>query len=178
MDSINANQEEDHLKSLAGTAALKKLKEIAEGTQTCFFCTQIKTGSPLAIRPMQVQKVDDEGNLWFLSSKDSHKNNEIQQDDHVHLLFQESHRSGFLNVYGDAYISEDKAKIEELWDPILKAWFTEGKDDPRISVVKVVPTEAYYWDNKHGDAIAFLKQTASAVVGKTFDDSVEGKLEI
>ncbi|RYY06491.1 MAG: general stress protein [Sphingobacteriaceae bacterium] len=178
MDSINQNQPEDNLKNLAGTEALKKMKEIAEETQTCFFCTDIKTGSPLAIRPMAVQKVDDEGNLWFLSSNDSNKNQEIKQDDHVHLLFQESHYSGFLNVYGDAYISEDKAKIKELWKPVLKAWFTEGEDDPRITVIKVVPTEAYYWDNKHGNTIAFLKQAASAVVGKTFDDSVEGELKI
>lgn len=178
MDSINQNQPEDNLKNLAGTEALKKMKEIAEETKTCFFCTNIKTGSPLAIRPMAVQQVDDEGNLWFLSSNDSNKNEEIKQDDHVHLLFQESHYSGFLNVYGDAYISADKAKIKELWEPILKAWFTEGEDDPRITVIKVVPSEAYYWDNKHGNTIAFLKQTASAVVGKTFDDSVEGELKI
>ncbi len=178
MDSINTNQPEDNLKNLAGTEALKKMKEIAEGTQTCFFCTDIKTGSPLAVRPMQVQKVDDTGCFWFLSSKDSNKDSEIHHDDHVHLFFQESHHSGFLNVYGEAFISEDKAKIKELWDPILKAWFTEGEDDPRISVIKVVPTEAYYWDNKHGNAIAFIKQTASAVIGKTFDDSVEGKLNV
>lgn len=178
MDSINANQEEDNLKNLAGTEALKKMKEIAEETQTCFFCTTIRTGSPMAVRPMQVQKVDDQGNLWFLSSNDSHKDLEIKQDDHVHLLFQESHHSGFLNIYGEAFISTDKAKIKELWEPILKTWFTEGEDDPRISVIKVVPSEAYYWDNKHGNAIAFIKQAASAVIGKTFDDSVEGELKI
>ncbi|MGI4022406.1 MAG: pyridoxamine 5'-phosphate oxidase family protein [Janthinobacterium lividum] len=178
MDSINQNQPEDNLQNLAGTEALKKMKQIAEETQTCFFCTNIKTGSPLSVRPMAIQEVDDEGNLWFLSSNDSHKNEEIKHDDHVHLLFQESHFSGFLNVYGDAYISADKAKIKELWKPILKAWFTGGEDDPRITVIKVVPSEAYYWDNKHGNAIAFIKQTASAVIGKTFDDSVEGELKI
>ncbi len=178
MDSINANQPEDNFKSLAGKEALKKMKEIVEKTQSCFFCTAVKTGSPMAVRPMSVQKIDDEGNLWFLSANDSHKNAEIKQDDHVHLLFQESHHSGFLNIYGEAFTSEDKEKIKELWEPILKTWFTEGVDDPRISVIKVVPTEAYYWDNKHGNAIAFLKQAASAVIGKTFDDSVEGELKV
>lgn len=178
MDSINQNQEEDNFKNLAGTDALKKMKEIAEGTQSCFFCTNIKTGSPMAVRPMSVQKVDDSGCLWFLSSNDSNKNEEIKDDDHVQLLFQESHHSGFLSIYGEAYISADKEKIKELWEPILKAWFTEGENDPRISVIKVVPSQAYYWDNKHGNAVAFIKQTASAIVGKTFDDSVEGKLDV
>ncbi len=178
MDSINQNQEEDNLKNLAGTEALKKIKEIAEGTESCFFCTNIKTGSPMAVRPMSVQKVDDSGNLWFLSSNDSHKDAEIKQDDHVHLLFQESHHSGFLNIYGEAFISEDKEKIKELWEPILKTWFTGGVDDPRISVIKVTPSEAYYWDNKHGNAVAFIKMAIGAIVGKTLDDSVEGDLKI
>lgn len=29
---------------------------------------------------MAVQKVDDDGNLWFLSAKDSHKNEELNND--------------------------------------------------------------------------------------------------
>lgn len=178
MDSINKNQPEDNLKDLSGTEALKKMKELAEGAKTCFFCTDIKTGSPMAVRPMGVQQVDDDGTLWFLSSNDSHKNQEIKQDDHVHLLFQESNHSGFLNIYGKASITEDKAKIKELWEPILKTWFTEGEDDPRISVIKITPTEAYYWDNKHGDAVAFVKMAVGAVVGKTLDDSVEGKINV
>ncbi|WP_419801010.1 pyridoxamine 5'-phosphate oxidase family protein [Mucilaginibacter sp.] len=178
MDSINQNQPEDNLKSLSGEEALKKMKDIAEGTKSCFFCTDIKTGSAMAVRPMSVQKVDDEGVFWFLSSNDSHKDQEIKQDDHVHLLFQESHQSGFLNVYGNASISADKQKIKELWEPILKTWFTEGVDDPRISVISIKPTEAYYWDNKHGNAVAFVKMAIGAVIGKTLDDSVEGELKV
>ncbi|MBC7615819.1 MAG: pyridoxamine 5'-phosphate oxidase family protein, partial [Pedobacter sp.] len=73
---------------------------------------------------------------------------------------------------------EDKAIIKELWEPLLKVWFTEGIDDPRISVIKVAPSEGYYWDNKHGNAIAFAKMVAGAIIGKTLDDSIEGKLEV
>jgi hypothetical protein len=35
---------------------------------------------------------------------------------------------------------------------------------------------AYYWDNKHGSAVAGVKMLVGAVVGKTLDDSIEGKL--
>jgi general stress protein 26 len=83
-----------------------------------------------------------------------------------------------LSVYGIAEISEDREKIEELWSPLMKTWFQEGKDDPRISIIKVTPTQSYYWDNKHGDTIAFLKMAVSVVAGKTLDDSVEGKLNV
>lgn len=125
---------------------------------------------------MSVQKVDDQGNLWFLSANDSHKNKDIGRDPKVQLLFQGSSHSDFLTIYGKATISTDKALIKELWEPLAKAWFTEGVDDPRITVIKVSADSGYYWDNKHGDAIALLKIAAGAIMGKTMDDSIEGNL--
>jgi general stress protein 26 len=178
MDSINQQQPEDNFKNLNGPEAITKIKDMVDQAKSCFFCSNIKTGIPLSTRPMSVQKVDDEGNFWFLSANDSHKNEELVHDPFVHLLFQGSPHSDFLNIYGIATASEDKQKIKELWEPILKTWFTEGEDDPRISVIKVEPIEGYYWDNKHGNAIAFVKMLAGAAVGQTLDDSIEGKLEV
>jgi general stress protein 26 len=178
MDSINQQQPEDNFQNLEGAEAIKKIKELADKAKTCFFCSNIKTGIPFSTRPMSVQKIDDEGNFWFLSAKDSHKDDELTKDPFVHLLFQGSAHSDFLNIYGIATITDDKEKIKELWEPILKTWFTEGEDDPRISVIKVEPSEGYYWDTKHGNAIAFVKQLAGAAVGKTLDDSIEGKLDL
>jgi len=178
MDSINQQQPEENTKNLNGPEAIEKIKELANQAKSCFFCSNIKTGQPLSTRPMSVQEIDDEGNFWFLSANDSHKNDELVHDPFVHLLFQGSAHSDFLNIYGIASISEDKQKIKQLWEPIMKAWFTEGEDDPRISILKVEPIEGYYWDNKHGNAIAFVKQLAGAAVGKTLDDSIEGKLAV
>lgn len=178
MDSINQNQPEQNYKDLFGEEAKKKIKDLTDSAKTCFFCTDLTTGGPFATRPMSVQKLDDDGNFWFLSSTDSHKNAEVESDHKVQLLFQGSSYSEFLNIYGTATISKDKEKIKELWEPILKTWFTEGEDDPRISVIKIEPTEGYYWDNKHGNAVAFVKRLAGAAVGKTIDDSIEGKLKV
>ncbi len=178
MDSINQQQPEDNFKNIQGNEAAQKMKELAEKADTCFFCSNIKTGLPFSTRPMSVLKVDDAGNFWFLSSADSTKNEELSHDPFVQLLFQGSSYSGFLNVYGIAEVSKDKEKIKELWKPILKTWFTDGEDDARITVIKVDPTDGYYWDNKHGNAVAFIKQSVGAVIGKTIDDSIEGKLEI
>ncbi|ASU33794.1 pyridoxamine 5'-phosphate oxidase family protein [Mucilaginibacter xinganensis] len=178
MDSINQQQPEENFKNLNGPEAVAKIKEIADQAKTCFFCTSIKTGVPLSTRPMAVQEVDDEGNFWFLSANDSNTNDEVAHDPFVHLLFQGSAHSDFLNIYGIASVSEDKAKIKQLWEPILKTWFTEGENDPLISIIKVEPIKGYYWDNKHGNAIAFVKMLAGAALGKTLDDSIEGELEV
>lgn len=178
MDSINQQQPEENYKDLQNEEAKKKIKQLTDKAKTCFFCTDIKAGKPFATRPMSVQKLDDEGNFWFLSANDSHKNYELNSDSMVQLLFQGSSYEDFLNIYGKATVSQDKEKIKELWEPVLKTWFTEGIDDPRISVIKVTPEEGYYWDTKHGMAVAIIKRLAGAVMGKTLDDSIEGKLEI
>ncbi|WP_245681349.1 pyridoxamine 5'-phosphate oxidase family protein [Arcticibacter eurypsychrophilus] len=117
MDSINQQQPEDNFENLAGSDAAKKMKTLAENANSCFFCSNIKTGIPFLTRPMSVLKVDDEGNFCFLSSNGSKKNEEISRDPFVHLLFQGSSYSDFLNVYGIAEVSTDKEKIKELWNP-------------------------------------------------------------
>jgi general stress protein 26 len=127
---------------------------------------------------MSPQKVGENGTFWFLSASDSNKNAEIGQDDKVQLFFQGNPHSDFLSVYGQASISNDKALIHELWNPLLRTWFTQGKDDPRITVIKVETLDGYYWDNKHGNMVAFAKMLAGAALGKTLDDSIEGKVEI
>lgn len=176
MDSINQQQEEKNHEDLFGQEAGQKIKELAENAETCFFCTKITTGHALTVRPMSVRKVDEDGIFWFLSSEDSNKNAEIQSDPNVHLLFQGSQHSDFLSVYGTAKILKDKKIIEDLWEPLLKTWFTEGVDDQRITILKVEVKDGYYWDNKHGNAIAFAKTVIGATIGKTMDDSIEGKL--
>lgn len=178
MDSINKNQPEENHKDLSALAATKKIKELVEKAQTCFFCTATAEGQSNGVRPMSVQKVDDEGILWFLSANDSYKNREIAIKPAVKLYFQGSAHSDFIYLKGQAIISDDKAKIKELWNPLLKTWFTEGENDPRISVIKVIPSEGYYWDTKHGNLVAGIKTLVGSAIGKTLDDSIEGNLKI
>ncbi|MFB9240531.1 pyridoxamine 5'-phosphate oxidase family protein [Massilia antarctica] len=162
MDSINKNQPEDNYKDLGGSDALKKLKALVDSAETCFFCTR-HGGSA---RPMSVRQLDEQGNLWFLSADDSHKNAEIAADPAVKLYFQGSTHSEFLVLDGAASITRDKARIKELWNFILKTWFSEGEDDARIPAIKVTPGQGYYWDNKHGKAVAGVKMLVGTVIGK------------
>ncbi len=137
MNSINRNQPEDNRADLRGQDAIEQIRTMVKKAQTSFFCTAVSTGGSSGARPMSVQQVDDAGNLWFLSADDSHKNAEIARDPSVKLYFQGSPHSDFLQLNGHATISRDKAKIKELWEPVIKTWFTQGVDDPRITVIKV-----------------------------------------
>ena len=177
MDSINKNQPEQNRRDLRGDDAIKQAKELIDKAQTCFFCTSSSVAGSTGARPMSVQEVDDAGHLWFLSADDSHKNEELERNPEVTLYFQGSAHSDFLTLQGTASISRDKEKIKELWEPVVKTWFTEGVNDPRITVIKVAPTNGYYWDTKHGAAIAGAKMLIGAAIGKTLDDSIEGRLQ-
>ena len=178
MDSINKNKPEKNHKDLQDAEAAKRITEMVKQAKSCFFCTAEAKGQSMGVRPMSIQKADDNGTLWFLSASDSHKNAEIAKDGAVRLYFQGSAHADFLYLIGHASISEDKATIHELWEPVLKTWFTEGEKDPRISVIKFEPEEGYYWDNKHGNAVAAVKMLWGAITGITSDDSIEGKVKM
>lgn len=179
MSSINDNQSEDNRDDMSGAKAVSKIKELVDKAETCFFVTGAVVEGSGGARPMNVRKVDDSGNLWFLSASDSHLNEELAIDpDIVHLYFQSSPHSGFLHLQGSATVSQNKQVIHELWEPVLNTWFTGGEEDERITVIKVTPNGGYYWDTKHGFLVAGIKMVIGAVAGKTLDDSVEGTLKV
>lgn len=85
--------------------------------------------------------------------------------------------SNYLSVHGIAGIRQDREHIEDLWNPLLRTWFTKGQDDKRIIVIQAEISDSYYWDYKHCSTIAFLKMAAGAAMGKTLDDSIEGEVK-
>lgn len=178
MDSINKNQPEENHENLSSAEAVKKIVELVKKAENCFFNTTPVSSESFGTRPMSLGKAGDDGSLWFLSASDSHKNKEIAADPMVKLYFRGSAHSDFLYIKGRALVSTDKNKIEELWNPVLKTWFTEGITDPRITVIQVRPEEGYYWDTKHGNAVAGIKMLIGAAIGKTLDDSIEGKVSL
>ena len=163
--------------NLKSNEAIDKLKSLIDNNKTAIFCTEL-TKLPITSRPMAVQEVDDEGNLWFISSATSNKNFEIKKDDDVQLFFSNSSSSQFLSFYGHATIYNDEEKIEELWNPIAKAWFEDGKDDVKVTIIKVSPSNVYYWDTKDGKIVSLIKMAGAAILGTKPDIGVEGKLKI
>jgi general stress protein 26 len=74
----------------------------------------------------------------------------------------------------------DREKAKELWNPILKAWFPEGLEDPNLALLKVSVEKAEYWDTPSGkmvQAIGFVKALAT---GKRYeaDQGEHSKVEL
>jgi general stress protein 26 len=163
--------------NLTGTEAVEKLRGLIKGSSTGMFATRL-TSVPFHVCPMQVQQVDDEGALWFFSGADSAHNAHIAADPRVQVIFTNTSDYEFLTVFGRAEIRTDRAKIEELWDATVKAWFPKGKDDPNLSLIRLAPEDAHYWDTKNGKVITLIKMIAAAASNREPDAGVQGDLKV
>lgn len=165
--------------NLNNAAAIDKMKELTEKAGTCMFLTSLHQ-RPVSCRPMSLNECDEQGNLWFISSSSSNKNFDIGEDSSVQLIFMNNSKAEYLSIYGRAEIFKDKNIIDEKWTVFAKPWFKEGKDDPDVSIIRVTPSESYYWDTKAGKFISMLSFAAAALTGKESDnsDGIEGALDI
>lgn len=164
--------------NLNSKEAIDKLKSLVDDITVCLFCTNLKTDDGSNCRPMTAIKVCDQGNIWFFSNKNSDKNKAIATDKKVQLFFSHPLKGSYLIVNGESEIILDKAKIDELWMPLAKIWFKEGKDDPSISIIKVKPNNAYYWDTDCNQMINFFKMIASVATGINLITGKEGAITV
>ncbi len=162
-------------KNLHSTEAVKKIKAMVDNIGTCMFYTKAIVGDHNT-RPMAVIEVDYNGTLWFFTSLQSKKVQEIEKDPEVHLAFAHPGKDSYLDIRGRASIETDRKSIEEKWNPIIKAWFPEGKSDPNLCLVKVKTDEAHYWDTDSTKMVEMLKVVTSVVSGKQLAEGVHGDL--
>lgn len=155
--------------------AKKKIKEMAENIDFAMMATDLRK-TPLHMVPMSTKKVDEHGNIWFLSNKNSTHNQNIAKSPDLHLIYANKGNMQFLNVFGSATISTDKAVIHELYGSADDAWF-EGKDDPNITAISVQPTDAYYWDPKSNKLVTLVQMGIGAITGNEPDTMDFGKLK-
>ena len=154
----------------------KKLRELVDDIKVSMMVTGFNK-KPINAIPMRSKKIDQDGNIWFLSLKTSEHNREIEKDKNVQLLYSKPADNEFLSVFGSAEITRDKAILEELYTRTTDNWF-DGIDDPNITAIKVTPREAYYWDSKDNKYMTLLKLGVGAVTGNKQDIGEKGKMNL
>lgn len=138
----------------------EKLFDIVEDFDTAMLVTA--SGGRMHARPMAVARFKEGTDAYFAASINSPKVAEIEANPDVLLVFQSS--STYATVNGRASVTRDQALIEKLWSPVWKAWFPQGKDDPRLCLLKVDPQSAEYWDNSGTNALSYLFEGARAIL--------------
>ena len=156
--------------------AIVKLKDLIEDIDFAMLTTV--NGGQLRSRPMSTQKFDFDGDLWFFTSDNTHKVDEIERDNRVNVAYAKPEDNVYISVSGKAQLVKDREKIEELWNPILKAWFPKGLDDPTLSLLKVSVEEAEYWDSPSSTIVQLVGFVKALVTGKPADGGDHGKVNL
>lgn len=154
--------------------SIAKLKELIEDIDFCMLTTMDE--GYLRSRPMSTQEFEFNGDLWFFTSDNTHKVEEIEKDNRVNVAYSKSSNDTYVSVSGRAEISKDQAKIEELWSPVLKAWFPEGLEDPHLCLMNVSVEQAEYWDTPSGKIVQLLGFVKALATGKEMSYGENEKL--
>jgi general stress protein 26 len=133
-------------------------------------------GGKLRSRPMSAYVDRKAGAVYFLSDARQHKDDEIQQNPNVNLAFADAGDQKYVSVSGTAAVSNDRAKIKELFTTTAKAWW-DSAEDPNIRVLTVSPEEAEYWDSP-GTVISYVKMATAAMTGSRPDIGTNRKVAI
>ena len=161
---------------LSQQEAMKKIGTLIKDIRIAMLTTADEDGR-LHSRPMATQESDFDGVLWFVTREHSGKVGEIRNDAHVNLTYSDKTHI-FVSISGRAEVLRDRAKLEELWNPMYKAWFPEGKDDPEARVLRVRIDQAEYWEAPASAVIRNYKILKAAVTGSLKDVGEHQKLTL
>ncbi len=150
--------------------AISKLAELINGIKIAMLTTTDNRDGSLVSRPMGTQKVEFDGQLWFFTEDDSPKADQVQQDRQVNVSYADNGANRYVSVSGTARLVDDRAKMEELWNPVFKVWFPDGLETPNLALLCVDVERAEYWESD--GKIASILQFAKALITREEADDM------
>jgi general stress protein 26 len=157
--------------------AIQKLGELIRDIEVAMLTTVDRDGS-LRGRPMATQTTDFDGELWFFTQASSPKVGEVQREEQVNVAYAEPDKQHYVSLSGRARIVRDRKKAEELWSPVLKAWFPEGLDDPDLALLRVVVDKAEYWDAPSSTMVHLIGMAKALATGEPYRPGVNEKVDL
>lgn len=156
---------------------IRKLAEMMKDIKVAMLTT-VEPDGTLRSRPMMVQDVEFDGDLWFFTAAGSAKVQETRRSDEVNVSFASFDKQRYVSVSGRASLVRDRSKIEELWNPLFKAWFPDGLDDPDLALLKVNVDQAEYWDSPSGKMVALAGFVKALATGERIEGGDNQKLDL
>jgi len=150
---------------------LETIRSIIDAAKVAVLTTT-SAGGELHSRPLAVLDDVFEGSVWFFTQDPSPKSDDIAVNPEVNVAYADG--KGYLSIAGTASIEHNPTRIDQLWNPMVEAWFENGKDDPTVALLRVDARTAEYWSvDKPGVVRAF--EIAKALVTKTKPDVGENR---
>ena len=161
---------------------LDDLYKLIEGIEVAMFTTRRADGQMVS-RPMALQKRNEFADLWFVTDVESHKLDELANDDHVNLAFYKDRTREWVSVAGSARISQDRELIRKVYQPDWRAWFGDeggerngGPDDPRLALVFVEAHSVLYSITNKPQPLVLFEVAKGILTGSTPDVADERRL--
>ena len=150
---------------------LEDLYELIDGIEIAMFTTRRADGH-LVSRPMQTQEREPGVDLWFMTTIETHKLDDLMTDPHVNLAYFNTRSKEWVSVAGLATVSTDRELVRELYKPDWKAWLgDEGGDrdgsenDPRIALILVEAESVTYMKVTKPKPVVLFEVARAMVTG-------------
>ncbi len=157
------------------TARIEELRDLIEGIDVAMFTTR-DGGGKLHSRPMDTQEVDEDGMIWFLTSRQTGVVGEVHAHPAICLTYASKSKNTYVCVTGKAQEIHDQAKISELWSAEHSLFFSAGRDDPDLTLLRVTPDHAEAWTGPSGTVGKLLAFAAATITGD--GEAMSSKKEI
>lgn len=148
------------------------LYELIDDIEIAMLTTRRPDGR-LVSRPMATQDREADADLWFVTDIDSHKLDELEHDPNVNVSYLDTGSYEWVSVSGRARISQDRARIRELWRPDWKAWFAKeddqrdgSADDPRLALIHVDADSVTYQKQDKPKPVVLFEVAKGMVTGR------------
>ena len=156
---------------------IQKINELIKDVRIAMLTTADENGV-LRSRPMATQKTEFDGDLYFFTKEHSPKMDEVEKDHNVNVAYSNPDKQHYVSLSGTAKIINNRAKIEELWSPELKAWFPDGLEDPELSLLKIETSQAEYWDTPNSTVVYLVGLAKAIATGETYHPGENEKVQL
>jgi general stress protein 26 len=112
------------------------------------------------MQPMAPQTDRETGTIWFYTKTTSDIARAAANGGTVHMCLVTDDYQACLD--GDLTTVYSRDHIERYWSSIVEAWFSGGKDDPELTMLRFTPRSAAIWAST-GSKLVFGWEIAKAI---------------
>lgn len=154
---------------------IKKVTDIINDSRIGMFTTINEQGA-LVSRPLAVQDVQDDGDMWFFTSEGTSQVAHITANPAVNVSFGKG--TEWVSVAGTANVVTDRQEIRDRWNQAVEAWFPDGPETPEVVLLRVDSDSAEYWTSPGGTAATVLQWVKSKVTNSRMSVGESGTVEL
>lgn len=122
-------------------------------------------------QPMTAFREEETGTIWFFTRNDTDLAKDAALPDQSAVFtYGSKDQEVWASIHGTLSVDNDRSRIDKYWNPILGAWYPEGKDDPHLMLLRFDAADGRIWVSKKGP-VRFMMEIAKANLTKTLPDA-------